>query len=66
MKKGTVKWTPQIVERDDGTRWSLGAPSVTSDGFAISMGTMIDENDEPVQDEMGFPVIHSFFLGAVR
>lgn len=52
-----------ILERSDGTRWRLGAPCKTSDGFATAFGIMIDEDGNDVLDEMGFPVGHSFFLG---
>lgn len=53
-----------IVERSDGSRWSLGPPSRTSDGFLLATGTLLDpETGEPAGDESGFPIIHSFFLG---
>lgn len=53
-----------IVTRDDGSRWRLGAPVRTSDGFLLATGIMIDDNDDDVlDDDSGFAVVHSFFLG---
>jgi len=51
-----------IVERRDGSRWRLGPPIVTSDGYKLATGVLIDEEDKDVIDD-GFPVTHSFFLG---
>lgn len=53
-----------IVRRSDGTEWRLSEPQRTSDGYVLATGTLLDpETLEPVTDEYGFPVIHSFFLG---
>jgi hypothetical protein len=53
-----------IVQRNDGSVWSLGAPTKTSDGFLLATGILVDpETLEPAEDEDGFPVTHSFFLG---
>lgn len=49
-----------------GNSWRLGAPTVTSDGFILATGTLLDDEGEPVEDESGFPVIHSFILGRAR
>lgn len=53
-----------IVERRDGTVWRLGEPYVTSDGFATASGVLLDPDTmEPVKDDDGYEVFHSFFLG---
>jgi len=53
-----------MVKRPNGTLWSLGPPSRTSDGYLLSTGTLLDpDTREAVEDESGFPVLHSFFLG---
>ena len=54
---------PVLTDRGDGSRWRLNEPTKTSDGFYVSMGTRIDEHGEAIEDTMGFPVIHEFFLG---
>lgn len=55
-----------ILQRHDGSRWSIGAPTITSDGFVLATGTLIDDDDNAVLDDDGFPVMHSFFLGAAK
>lgn len=45
-----------------GQQWELAAPSVTSDGFLLATGWLLDaEGGHAFED--GFPVVHSFFLG---
>ncbi len=55
----------KIVTRPDGSRWKLVEEHVTSDGFRLAAGILLDpETDDEAVDESGFPVIHDFFLGA--
>ena len=53
---------PRIITHRD-ERWQLDEPTTTSDGFLLATGFLLDENDDIVLDEAGFPVFHSFFLG---
>ena len=48
-----------------GNLWKIGEPVRTSDGYLIANGFMLDpDTQEPVVDEEGLAVIHSFFLGS--
>lgn len=59
--------TPTYVTRPDGSCWRLGQPTKTSDGFLLATGVQVDpETNEPLEDDMGLPVIHSFFLGQAK
>jgi hypothetical protein len=54
--------TRTITYRDQ--TWELAEPQKTSDGFLLATGFLVDpETGEHAQDEAGFPIIHSFFLG---
>jgi hypothetical protein len=54
----------QPVIQYRGDSWRLSEPTRTSDGFWLATGFLLDpETMEPVKDESGFPVFHSFFLG---
>lgn len=55
-----------ILQRNDGSRWSIGAPTITSDGFVLATGTLVDAEGNAITDDDGFPVMHSFFLGAAK
>lgn len=52
----------------NGADWRLiGRPVRTSDGYLLGTAELLDdETGEPVLDEMGLPVIHTFFLGEAR
>lgn len=54
----------RIVERRDGSQWRIISGSRTSDGFLIGTAVLLDpETGDELQDESGFPILHSVFLG---
>ena len=54
----------RIIEYRGG-QWRLSEPTRTSDGFLLANGILLDpDTGEDFEDEDGYPVIHSFFLGS--
>lgn len=43
--------------------WRVVEASRTSDGFVLGTAVLLDDTGEEAQDESGFPIIHSVFLG---
>lgn len=54
-----------ILSTPDGARWHTDPKqwTTTSDGFVLGYGFLLDEQDEPVHDEMNLPVMKQFFFG---
>jgi hypothetical protein len=56
-----------ITDRRTGEEWAIVSATKTSDGFLIGTGVLIDpETGDQAEDEDGWPITKSLFLGSAN